>query len=308
MESKHVTNMEIDLDNESEHYMVGDRVTGSLKFASTGRVLASGVRINLVGVGEVNWTEHVPLAMYGGAPMYRNNRKFLILDVPFDMNKDAHEKPLDRGVHTIPFDIKIPDHGSPSSFEDTHAWIHYNVEAAIDEPDSDEVNTIKTRITVDSPMRHNLKVFVGGHADKTLSVFPNMGSGSIAFHTSLSRKGYLPGETIEVNCYVVNKSTVDVTPRATLYQTRVYQTGECHKAVDRVLTEHIIGKKMASNANNTDIIHIPIPKSASLSIKSDVISVKYVVHVTLDIPHAVDLSIDLPIIVTTQSALDRNQG
>ncbi|CAG2169372.1 unnamed protein product [Oppiella nova] len=289
MESKHVTNMEIDLDNESKHYVVGDRVTGSLKFASTGRVLASSVRISLVCVGEANWAEHVPSPTYQGAIMYHNNKKFL--DVPFDMSKDAHEIPLDRGVHTIPFDIKIPDHGSPSSFEDTHAWIHYNVEAAIDEPDSDEVNTIKTRITVDSPMRHNLKVFVGGHADKTLSVFPNMGSGSIAFHTSLSRKGYLP---------------VAVTPRATLYQTRVYQSGECHKAVDRVLTEHIIGKKMASNANNTDIIHIPIPKSASLSIKSDVISVKYVVHVTLDIPHAVDLHINLPIIVTTQSALDRN--
>jgi sporulation-control protein spo0M len=302
MESKYVTNMEIDLDNESKHYVVGDRVTGSLKFASTGGVLASGVRISLVCVGEANWTEDVPLA--SGALMYHNNRKFL--DIPFDMNKSAHEKTLD--VHTFPFDIKIPDEGLPSSFEDTHAWIHYNVEAAIDEPDSDEVNTIKTRITVDSPMRHNLKVFVNGHADKTLSVFPNMGSGSIAFYVSLSRKGYLPGETIEVLCYVANKSTAEVTPRATLYQTRVYQCGVSHKAVDRVLTEHIIGNKMASNANNTDIIHIPIPKDVSLSIKSDVISVKYVVHVTLDIPHAVDLSINLPIIVTTQSALDRNLG
>jgi len=53
---------------------------------------------------------------------------------------------------------QIPCSGLPSSFEDTHAWIHYNVEAAIDEPNSDDVNTIKTRITVDSPMRDNLKV------------------------------------------------------------------------------------------------------------------------------------------------------
>ncbi|CAG2163301.1 unnamed protein product [Oppiella nova] len=323
MGSKHVTNMVIDLDNESKHYVICDRVTGSLKFASTGGVLASGVRISLVCVGEANWNVQVPLA--SGALIYHNNTKFL--DTPFDMDKDAHEKLLDRGVHTIPFHIKIPDHGLPSSFEDTHAWIHYNVEAAIDEPNSNEVNTIKTRITVDSPMSHNLKVFVAGHADKTLSVFPNMGSGSIALYTSLARKGYLP-----VLCYVANKSTVEVTPRATLYQIRVYQCGECHKAVDRVLTEHIIGNKMASNANNTDIIHVPIPKTASLSIKSDmasnanntdiihvpipktaslsiksdVISVKYVVHVTLDIPHAVDLHISLPIIVTTQSALDRN--
>ncbi|CAG2177541.1 unnamed protein product [Oppiella nova] len=170
--------MEIYLDNESKHYVVGDRVTGSLKFASTGHLLASGVRISLVCVGEAKWNEQVPSPMYNGAVMNHNNRKFL--DVPFDMNKDAHEKPLDRGVHTFPFDIKIPDHGLPSSFEDTYAWIHYNVEAAIDETNSDEVNTIKTRITVDSPMRHNLKVFVGGHADKTLSVFPNMGSGSVS--------------------------------------------------------------------------------------------------------------------------------
>jgi len=89
MESKHVTNMEIDLDNESKHYVVGDRVTGSLKFASTGRVLASGVRINLVGVGEANWTDNVPLAMYTDVLTYHNNTKFL--DVPFDMNKDGNK-------------------------------------------------------------------------------------------------------------------------------------------------------------------------------------------------------------------------
>ena len=140
-------------------------------------------------------------------------------------------------------------------------------------------------------------------------VYPEKAIYQVCSNLSLSLSlniSSITGETIEVNCYVANKSTVEVTPRATLYQTRVYQCGEYHKAVDRVLTEHIIGNKMASNANNTDIIHVPIPKTASLSIKSDVISVKYVVHVTLDIPHAVDLDIDLPIIVTTQSALDRN--
>ena len=88
MGSKHVTNMEIDLDNETNHYVAGDRVTGSLKFASSGRVLASGVRISLVCVGEANWTDNVPLAMYSDVVMYHNNRKFL--DVPFDMNKNGN--------------------------------------------------------------------------------------------------------------------------------------------------------------------------------------------------------------------------
>lgn len=52
---------------------------------------------------------------------------------------------------------------------------------------------------------------------------------------------------------------------------------------------------------------IPIPKDIPLTIKSELISVKYLIHVTLDIPHATDVHVNLPIAVTTQSVLESNQ-
>ena len=100
---------------------------------------------------------------------------------------------------------------------------------------------------------------------------------------------------------VDNESTVDVTPRASLHQTQVYMCGERHKEV--VITESIVGKTVHKKTNITEIIIIPLPEDLPLSTKSGLISVMYFIHVTLDIPHAIDLHVILPIVIANKSAL-----
>ena len=120
-------------------------------------------------------------------------------------------------------------------------------------------------------------------------------------HTFIQRKGYYPGESIELIIDIQNESSVEATPRATLYQTQVYMCGQRHRASNVALTSPVVGK----HSNNEQIIGIPIPKDVSLSIKSDLISIKYFIHVTLDIPHAFDIHANLPFVVTNRSALHR---
>ena len=108
---------------------------------------------------------------------------------------------------------------------------------------------------------------------------------------------------MELHVTVDNDSTVGITPRASLHQTQIYMCWERHKATEITLGQPIVGKTVPENTNITEIIMIPLPEDLSLSIKSALISVKYFIHVTLDIPHAFDLHVNVPIVIANMSAL-----
>ena len=111
------------------------------------------------------------------------------------------------------------------------------------------------------------------------------------------------GELLELHTTIDNQSTVEAAPRASLYQTQIYMCGERHKAVEIPITNSIIGKKVAKKENFTETIFIPTPKELPLTIKSALISVKYFVHVTLDIPHSFDIHVNVPIVMTNEPVI-----
>ena len=75
------------------------------------------------------------------------------------------------------------------------------------------------------------------------------------------------------------------------------------EAREMVITEAIVGKTVHKKTNLTETIFIPLPEDLSLSIKSGIIIIKYFIHVTLDIPLAIDLNVNVPIVVVNKSAL-----
>ena len=79
--------------------------------------------------------------------------------------------------------------------------------------------------------------------------------------------------------------------------------GQKHKALQSAVTHHVVGDKMDKHSRTEKILVIPIPENVPLTMKSELIAVKYLIHVTLDIPHAIDAHVNVPIVVTTQSAL-----
>jgi hypothetical protein len=121
---------------------------------------------------------------------------------------------------------------------------------------------------------------------------------------NLFKKNEILGEMIEVHCTVENMTSVGVIPRATLYQTQIFMSGERHKTVENLLTEAVIGTAVEAGANASETIFVLTPEDISLSIKSSIITIKYFIHVTLDIPHSIDLHINLPVVITNKYALD----
>ena len=108
---------------------------------------------------------------------------------------------------------------------------------------------------------------------------------------------------IKLKTNINNMTTLKVQPRATLYQTQIYSTNNGHRTMELPLGESHHGHEVDSNDVSQDMIEIPVPSTAPFTMKSTVVTVKYFVHVTLDIPHNIDLHMNLPVVVTNKCAL-----
>ncbi len=108
---------------------------------------------------------------------------------------------------------------------------------------------------------------------------------------------------MEVRCQVTNHSTVNVTPRISLTQILIYMAEKRHGTLE-VRSEPVIGKQVNAGQTEEQTLSIEIPTNACLTIKSRLISVKYYIHVTLDIPRERDIHLNLPIIITNKFAFD----
>ena len=119
-------------------------------------------------------------------------------------------------------------------------------------------------------------------------------------HASLDRKGFARGETIRVHVSVDNASKAAVTPKVSLRQVQIFMSDKRHKTVNNVVSgkDPIQGKEVAANSKLDQTIGVPIGECETLSTKSSLITVKYFVDVTLDIPQSFDLHIELPVVLT----------
>lgn len=145
-----------------------------------------------------------------------------------------------------------------------------------------------------------MQITVGSTVEKSVLLHP----GKVWMHATVARKGWAPGETINVHVTVNNNCQAKVCPRVSLYQVQIYMCGTRHKTIQNILNdEPVVGQLVESGKESTQILSLKVPKDESLTIKSSVITVKYFLHVTLDIPHSLDLHLNLPIILSSTKVI-----
>ena len=83
------------------------------------------------------------------------------------------------------------------------------------------------------------------------------------------------GESIQLKTFTRNATTLKVQPRATLYQTQIFMSGDRHRTLELVLGESVFGSEVDSNEATEDLLEIPVPARAQLTMKSAIITVKY---------------------------------
>lgn len=131
-----------------------------------------------------------------------------------------------------------------------------------------------------------------------------LGSGKISITATLDRKSFVPGEVIPVEVLIANDANVPVEPRVTLHQQQLFTCNQVHRTLESCLTPepYSTTEAVPPNSSATALIKVPLATNLVVSLSSPLITVKYFVHVSLDLPHAMDLVVNVPFIVTTRRA------
>lgn len=285
-------------------FTVGDTVAGVVHLTVPKDLANNSVMVSFHCCGEVKWIE------YPGTPYYLNGHVYFDQIAFHDEAAKCLEKDIKEELTTdgkklhIPFSFVIPDDKRlPSTMISNHGFIQYFVRVTIPLPgkESTPARFIK-EIIVQSPITDNLLITVGGSAEKSVLL---QGGQNVSMHASLGRKGFYPGETITVHVSVKNgtKSAV-VTPRVTLHQVQIFMCGSRHKTIETTIGEATLGTAVQPGGDVEELLSLVVPADESLTIKSSVISVKYFVHCTLDIPLSIDLHTNLSVIITSRDVIE----
>jgi len=296
-----INSKEIILTDNKSKYETGDRINGKLVISLKGELIPSAIKISLICLAEVDWTESRGVKTVPRT--FHLKRKYL--DQTYQLPEEIRGRSFKDGLNEIPFTFQLPQNEIPSSFTGSYGSVSYFIEANVDpiaEPIVDESEKTVKQIIVEAPFRENLLLSVDGSTDKEISIM--FGAGDVFLHATIPKKGHAPGETLEVDCTIDNGSTARVTPRVVLYQTQIFMTGERHKTIETLLTEPSFGKPVGAEVTAEDAISLLIPENIPLSIKSTLITVKYFIRVILDIPNSMDLQLNLPIVITNRHALN----
>ncbi|KAH9421536.1 arrestin domain-containing protein 3-like isoform X1 [Dermatophagoides pteronyssinus] len=280
---------------QNDIYEPGQYIRGVIVFNAVGDIPVSECNVNLICMAEVGWTENPGIKDEG----HSFHIKHKLMDISYELLALNGESYYRLGHHEIPFEFYLPENlNLPSSYQSRFGSIVYSVDVKIGEK-------LKRReILVEVPIRKNLWLSVGGTSEKDFGVL-SFASGKITMQATLRKKGYYRGEELIVDYVIDNCSTATVKPRVTFFQTQIYMTGERHKTVESSLTEAIEGDEIGSHTMIDDgNLTVTIPVDIPLSIKSEYITLKYFLHLTLDIPLAIDIHINLPVVITTRSSLE----
>lgn len=119
----------------------------------------------------------------------------------------------------------------------------------------------------------------------------------------LENKGYYPGGTIPVKLNITNKSNLKMHAQVSLYQIQIFECNQVHRILETCLThDPVVSQLVDANQSISDTVTLPLSNKLVLSLKNPLITVKYYVYVTLDIPQMLDLHLKLPFIMTTKQA------
>uniref|UniRef100_A0AC34GRG0 Arrestin C-terminal-like domain-containing protein n=1 Tax=Panagrolaimus sp. ES5 TaxID=591445 RepID=A0AC34GRG0_9BILA len=210
-----IENFAIEYDSLTSVYSPGDVVHGHVVIQLKDAVKAKAVIVNMIGKSRTSWTVWEQYSSnrstHSEAIPYYADETYIDLQATVWHGKDG-EKLLNPGTHRFPFLFTLPSN-CPPSFEGNAGFIRYYCKAKIDRPWKFD-DTTRTGFTVLPHFDLNTvyysafpmtKVF-----DKQLG-FLCFKHGELNTKVTLSKCGYVPGESIVLNVEITNGTTKDVT-------------------------------------------------------------------------------------------------
>ncbi|KAJ6223307.1 hypothetical protein RDWZM_001852 [Blomia tropicalis] len=283
-------------------YESGDEISGIVTLVIKGGKPINRCHLAIVCLTQIRWKiypkrKSIVAVLTGDDSSSTENQ--IIFDrkkiLQIDLTKGSETAKFGDGKYELPFRVTLPEDGLPSTMTSCHGFIKYTVEVFA--TDEEQIESRGEReITVMAPIHEKLDTN-GRNGEKSLHI---MGGGKITVSGSLDRKEYVPGETIKVQMDMINESNISIQPRISMYQTQAFTYNQVVRTMESSLIDPCMAEQLESGQNGTQTVTIPVPTTCSISLKSPLITVRYFVHISMDIPQSIDLTINLPFIVTTE--------
>ncbi|XP_028828576.1 arrestin domain-containing protein 3b isoform X2 [Denticeps clupeoides] len=281
----------------------GDCVSGRVVVEVTGDIRVKSLHIHAKGLAKVRWTESRNAGSntaytqnYTEEVEYLNYRDILI-------GHDRGKRLLFKwatGRHEYPFSLELPQIPLATSFEGKHGSVRYWLKAELHRPwllpmKVKKEFTVFEHIDINTPLLLSPQA---GTKEKTLCCW-FCTSGPISLSAKIERKGYTPGESIQIFAEIENCSSRVVVPKAAIYQTQTFYAKGKVKEIKQ-LVANLRGDALPSGKTDTwngKMLKIP-PVSPSI-LDCSIIRVEYSLMVYVDIPRAINLSLSLPLVIGT---------
>ncbi|KAA0716604.1 Arrestin domain-containing protein 3 TBP-2-like inducible membrane protein [Triplophysa tibetana] len=219
---------------------------------------------------------------------------------PDDNHSEEGLTTIYSGRHEYAFSFEIPQTPLATSFEGKHGSVRYWVKAELNRPwllpmKTKKEFTVFEHIDINTPLLLSPQA---GSKEKTLCCW-FCTSGPILLSAKIERMGYTPGESIQIFAEIENCSSRMVVPKAAIYQTQTFYAKGKMKEIKQ-LVANIRGESLSSGKTETwngKMLKIP-PVSPSI-LDCSIIRVEYSLMVYVDIPGAMNLFINLPLVIGT---------
>nr|XP_057913667.1 arrestin domain-containing protein 3-like isoform X1 [Doryrhamphus excisus] len=286
----------------------GELVSGRVLVDVTGDVRVRSLDVTARGVAKVRWTESRNAGAntaytqnYTEEVEYLHHRDCLIGEDRDEDGVDEGVTLLHAGLHEFAFSFHLPQMALATSFEGKHGSVRYWVKAELQRPWMLPVKVKKEfivfeHIDINTPLL--LQAPQAGSKEKTLCCW-FCASGPISLSAKIARKGYTPGDSIQIFAEVENCSSRVVVPKAALYQTQTFFAKGKGKEIQQ-LVSNLRGESLAQGKSQSwegKLLKIP-PVSPSI-LDCPIIRVEYALVVYVDIPGGLNLSLSLPLVIGT---------
>ncbi|CAG7831707.1 unnamed protein product [Allacma fusca] len=300
----------IEFDNPTKSYFPGQNVTGKVVVVCSSSKNVQGLRIKFEGKASVHWTEEEKETVGSGndreerttTRVYEDSDTFFDYKF-FAAGDDRNDVTIPAGRNEYPFQFALPQ-GLPSSFIGAYGKVSYEVNAVMKRSWKFD-HEVKNQFTVNAlaDLNNDAGAAQPGELKKTKNLCCLCcASGPIGYVFKISRKGYVPGEFVQIECELQNNSSRNVTGVTLAFvQTSTYYAKGKSKVATKNLSEV---KRPGVEPGDTDIwrgdiLQIPSVPPTKLG-NCHLIDVQYQLNLEMAISGpALNLKGSLPIIVGT---------
>ncbi|XP_040198286.1 arrestin domain-containing protein 4 [Rana temporaria] len=204
------------------------------------------------------------------------------------------------GKHNLPFSFQLPAGNLVTTFTGRYGKVQYQLSAVLERPSAPDLTVhrelrVTSRIDVNSP---SLLTPVERTKERMVGCW-FLTSGPISLSAKIGRKGYCNGEAVAIYAEIENGSSRLIVPKAAIYQTQsfiVHGKTRTHKQ----MLASVRGNHIASGSTETwNGKTLKIPPVTPSILDCQILRVEYVLAVSIHIPGAHRLMVELPLVIGT---------